>query len=252
MKRAVNGGTSGITWVLAALGVVALGLLGWRELRHREAESQWLEAQAALQLRLEDQEAANREQSARADQAAASLAEASLSLQGMSDRVTNLEAQRDHLRAEVDRQVERTRQAEASAELLQASLESSREALLQAEALPDSLSGELARERERIAYLESKLDHKAAGNAGIPPLLEVAGTSQDGTVFALSGPLPAQDSLPVKVYVCRSDRILLQGWINRIEDEAIIAHVLRWESPASALVKGEKVFILPGNSHEAD
>lgn len=252
MRRAGRLDTRGITGVLAALSVLALGLLGWRELGHRETQAQWSQTEAGLQAQLVNLEAERHGQSTRADQAEGALAEASLSLQGMADRVANLEAQREHLRAEFDRQTEQTRQAKARVDTLEASLESSQEALLRAESLPDLLKAELAGERLRLAQLESMLDQQAAGSAGLPPLLEVAGTSQDGTVFALSGPLPFEGSLPAKVFVCRADRILLDGWISRIEEEALIGHVKSWQTPASALVKGEKVFILPGISHEAD
>jgi hypothetical protein len=71
-------------------------------------------------------------------------------------------------------------------------------------------------------------------------------------VFAVSGELGVPGPLPVAVYLCRKDRIILEGWLHRLEGGKAIGHVARWHDPASTLVNGEKVFILPRQRHEAD
>ena len=48
------------------------------------------------------------------------------------------------------------------------------------------------------------------------------------------------------------DQILLEGWIHRREESYLISHVGKWHTSPSALVKGQKVFILPIHRYEAE
>ena len=85
----------------------------------------------------------------------------------------------------------------------------------------------------------------------MPVLYPLEGVSGDATVFALGGVDPQRSELPRAVYLCRKDGILLRGWLNHWAEGSVIGHVEEWHRPASTLVKGEKVFILPGERHES-
>ena len=248
-------GKAGIRGAVVVAAVIIVALTGWgtwREWSHRKAARSWELTRDTMTSELELIAASLERSSAMVGSLEAALSDLELARQTDQDRIANLEAQRDHLRAEVDRQAGRTREAEASLASLESDLESARQTLLELEGLPRQLQAELQSERSRITELEAQMDSQTGAQREYPPLLRLAGTSEDGKVFALEGNLPIDGPLPVPVYLCRQDTVLLEGWINRIEKDVIIGHVRRWRSPVSALVKGEKVFILPESSHEAD
>ena len=254
MKRAEKQERTG-GWLLPVM-VVALilgaGLAGWREWRQRAANHEWQQQLAAAGATLAETETELERAHAGLQRRRELLTEAEERIQTLGDRVANLEAQREHLRAENDRQAERARTAEATAEEMRASLEGARHELLLARERPDLLASELTAAHGRISELEELLDRQAAATSSLPAELTVAGLSSDSTVFALEDGPPPQGELPCPIHLCSKDGILLDGWIHRLEGDRLIGHVKRWHSPSSALVKGEKVFILPGKSHEAD
>jgi hypothetical protein len=135
---------------------------------------------------------------------------------------------------------------------LQEALQEVRREVLEANRLPRELRSHLEQARERVRFLESALDDLTVGLSGLPPLMEVEGLSTDRTVFSLSGSWHPAEELPLPVLLCQHDRIVLNGWLHRIDGERLIGHVANWEEGSSALVKGEKVFILPQLRHEAD
>jgi predicted negative regulator of RcsB-dependent stress response len=241
-------------WVVFLLtGLIGLGaLLGWREWAHRSAQADWLQQVSALE-----------EQAAQLNQAVESARETNISLgdtvsemevtvQSLRDRLGNLEAQRDHLQAEIKRQSERVRTAESGIESARAEVETARQALLEQSARPRQLESRLQQALLRIEEMESALDAAAVSLAEAPPLLTVEGLSSNQSVFSLNGPLPSAEDLPLPVTLCRRDNVVLEGWIHRRENGRAIGHVAEWREPASTLVKGEKVFILRNNHHEAE
>jgi hypothetical protein len=239
--------------MISGAGMLAfLAVLVWRERDHRLARGElaaqadaWRAELAARETELAQQ----RELGATLEGALAERESAALALR---DRVANLEAQRDHLRAEAERHGERVRRAEQGNEDAQLALQACRRELLEQSALPRELRAQLDQARAHAARLEEQLDGQAASGAAVPTPLAVAGVSGDRTVFAVSGELGVPGPLPVAVYLCRKDRIILEGWLHRLEGGKAIGHVARWHDPASTLVNGEKVFILPRQRHEAD
>lgn len=241
-------------WGIFSLGLLLVlsGLFMWREstrlglVRHFEGER--AEAAAVLARAKADLEAERN----RATGHEARLAEMEIEEQSLMDRNTNLEAQRDHLRTEAERQVGLRKAALARNGELQEALQGARREVLEANRLPRELRSHLEQARERIRSLETALDDQTAGLSGLPQLMQVEGLSTDRTVFALSGSWQPAKELPLPVLVCQRGRILLSGWLHRIDEGRLIGHVANWEEGSSALVKGEKVFILPQLRHEAD
>ncbi len=238
--------------VFPVLLLVALALLGWREYLHAGRRAAWTGETALLQGRLEDAGSRAAELEAELSAGKIRLDELEVERQSLADRAGNLEAQRDHLRAEMDRRMEELSSANEERAALRGQLEAARLAQLEAERLPGELQLKLENARSRIAELENRIDTLSARLAAFPSPLELQGCSADGSVFALSGQWTGNSPLPARVLVCRASQVLLEGWIHRREESALIGHVRRWESPASTLVKGEKVFILPLKDHEAD
>lgn len=239
--------------LLSAVGVVVcIALAGWREGLHARARAAW-EADAAAHAHKRDVlEADLAETRAALEATDDRLAAMEIERQSLRDRSTNLSAQRDHLRAEVDRRAAQARAAEQALEQAREALQVARQDLIDQAAVPRELEGKLAMANSRIGELEAALDERATDEARYPPLLEVAGLSEDRQVFALRGDLPRNATLPFPVYLCRQDRIVLEGWLHRVEDGTAIGHVKRWRNAASTLVNGQKVFILPAIAHEAD
>jgi hypothetical protein len=237
--------------LLAALGGLLL-LGGWRELSWRGCRQQQEIAQADLALRLDatDSElAAEREQRKRLESASA---EQLIRLESLQDRASNLAAQRDHLRAEVERRVEETRLARQAAAALETQLEEARLAAFEAGQLPSALQAQLDLAQKRIEDLEGQLDSSSERLAHSAPALILEGISSDQRAFALSGRLPETFSLPGGILLCRGDEILMEGWLHRREGATLIGHSAHWRVDASTLVKGEKVFILREDIYEAD
>ncbi len=252
MRRAKKTKSSGITLTLAVLAGLTVILLGWRELKHGRI-------QGSLNEQLQAQSAQLVTSQSRVEQLSTKLAElglkleaSELSVQSARDRAGNLESQRDHLRAQVDQRTERIRELESASESLEAELGRTRLSLLEAEQLPASLQGRLDSSLARIEGLETQLDGKSAECAKLPELHSWEGLSRDESVFALSGPLPDPSALPAEVYLCDANGLILEGWLARIEENMLLGHVEHLRSPVSALVKGEKVFILPRKGHEED
>lgn len=245
------GGTGGRVLLAAALLVIA-SLLGWREWGHHQAamagqlELAGIKEQLAERTQqLEQAEAGKRRRSEL-------IAEAEIRIQTLHDRVSNLEAQRDHLRAENSREAELAKKAAATAAEMQSHLERARHELLLAQEQPRKLEYELEAAHSRIGELEDRIDRQSVLQSHLPDSMELAGLSSDRAVFSLRGPLPEGLEFPSPVYLCRTDGILLDGWMHRLEGELVIGHVEHWRRPSSTLVKGEKVFILPRTRHEAD
>jgi hypothetical protein len=232
--------------------VSLLGLLAWREWAHAGETKRWQadieRLEAGLSMKSADLMQAL-EDLAAAERIAGELETTSASLR---DRATNLEAQRDHLRAETERQAERARLADVRVEAMQVELEEARQSALALSALPRELRSQLEQANAKISELENSLDARGIEQSDFPESLEVAGLSTDGSVFALAGALPEETTLPFPVYLCQRNSIQLEGWINRVENGVAIGHVELWREAASKLVKGEKVFILPRQRHEAD
>jgi vacuolar-type H+-ATPase subunit I/STV1 len=227
-------------------------MLAWRERVHvyrQAADRQRLED---LSVELDSATTALDSEQAEVESLRAELEQQQLALNDRRDRIANLEAQRDHLRAEVDQRADELRKAESAETALLAELEEARYRALQLEEQPRQLVGQLAQANARIGELEAMLDESMAMAPEAPVPYLVSGISTDQTVFLLRGSLNTETPLPHPVHVCDNRGILLDGWISRTDGDHLIGHVARWNRPASALVKGEKVFILPGKSHEPD
>ena len=241
-------------WGISSMGLLLVlgGLFIWRESERldlvRELARERQEA-AAYRVRTEADLQALRERAAGRKER---LAEMEIEHQSLNDRVANLEAQRDHLRTEAGRQGTLRKEALAAKEKMQETLQQAQLEVIGLNRLPRELRGQLEQARERVRSLETVLDEQSVGQAGLPSLMEVEGLSTDRNVFALSGSWKPAREMPLPVLLCRRDRIILEGWLHRIENGRIIGHVANWEDPSSALVKGEKVFILPKLRHEAD
>lgn len=178
------------------------------------------------------------------------LSEMGLENQSHKDRISNLEAQRDHLRAENNKQVDRAKFLQSALQALENELADARHRALELELLPNTLSAELATARSHISELESELDDRTEILSKIPDQYEFSGVSSDSSVFAINGSEIQSDQLPFAMHLCNLDGIILTGWIHHNNDRQLIGHVLNWNQTASALVKGEKVFMLPTKSHE--
>jgi predicted nucleic acid-binding Zn-ribbon protein len=241
-------------WVLLLVigfsGMAALFI--WREWTHRAARAAWLEEATALEGQVGQLEAAVVSARATIGSLEETLAQKDMTEQSLRDRMGNLEAQRDHLQTEVKRQADRVRIAESGIEAARAEVETARQALLEQSARPRELEGRLGQAQARIETMEDAMDASAAALAEAPPLLTLDGLSGNRSVFSLTGELPAADALPLPVYLCRREKVVLEGWIHRRENGLAIGHVSEWREPASNLVKGEKVFILRRNHHEAE
>jgi hypothetical protein len=163
----------------------------------------------------------------------------------LEDQCENLTAQLEHLRADRNRlsgELKRARKAYAESE---SDLEEAREQWLLATHRPRELEAELKVKTALLEELESQLDVLAQGESSAPRFAELVGTSSDGRAFAITGlPLDAAD-LPMEIYLCQRDSILLEGWIDRSHEDHLIGHTHRWLKAPSTLVKAEKVFILP-------
>jgi hypothetical protein len=239
--------------ILSGSGVVILiGLLAWREWTHAGNRSAWEAESIGLQENLSAQSLELKEKEEQLAEANAVLAELEVNHESLRDRTTNLEAQRNHLRAETDRQSERARLAEATVLEIRAELEQARQRALELSAIPRELQAQVDQAQARVDELEGALDTRTGLQSVYPAALNVEGVTTDGSVFALTGAVPDSTTLPLPIYLCQKDSIKLEGWINRLENGVAIGHVEEWRTAASTLVKGEKVFILPRQRHEAD
>lgn len=227
-------------------------LLVWREWNHRTLRAEWDRQQTVLEEQNGQLDAAVTAARNTIDSLEETLAQMAVTEQSLRDRLGNLEAQRDHLQTEVKRQSDRVQSAESRIEAAQVEVETAREALLEQAARPRELEGQLGQARARIEEMEATLDAAAVSLAETPSLVTVDGLSGNQTVFSLAGDLPSADALPLPVYLCRKESVVLEGWIHRRENGLAIGHVSEWREPASNLVKGEKVFILRRHYHEAE
>lgn len=232
---------------LALLG----GILAWREVSHLHAR-QLLEKTLA-DLHTDNRTAVSEHAAAVAklDQCQSARVEMETSLQSQLDRSKNLEAQRDHLRAEIDRLNTKAIAAAKTTEGLRAELETARSRILDLSRQPASMESRLRQCRDRIESLQDSLDAASQRAAGAPVAVTFAGLSRDRKVFALKGNPPEGFRLPCPVALCDRDTVLLQGWLRRIENGHLIGHVSGAGEPASTLVKGKKVFILHLLDHES-
>jgi regulator of replication initiation timing len=227
-------------------------LLAWREWTHRSARAEWAGQTAALEGQVGQLDSALATARETIHSHEETLAQMAITEQSLRDRLGNLEAQREHLQTEVKRQGERVRSAESRIEAAQVEVETARQALLEQAARPRELEGRLGQAQARVEEMEAALDASAASLAESPSLLRIDGLSGNRSVFSLAGDLPSPDLLPLPVYLCRGESVILEGWIHRRENGLAIGHVSEWREPASNLVKGEKVFILRRHHHEAE
>jgi archaellum component FlaC len=228
---------------LALLAAIAAG--SWRELSNRQALAGALERESALQDSIQ-------EMSSRLEQSLAGLASANetsnaqkIEIRDLTDRIANLSAQRDHLRSDNEQKVRQMQSLESQVKSIRDELAESKLSILELESLPRRLAADLDMAKERIAQLESALDHQAAAAMDLPETYVLEGVSSDNRVFSLAGGLADNASLPRTIYLCGPEGIILEGWIYKSTGERILGHVRNWHQAASALVKGEKVFILP-------
>lgn len=254
MRRAgkkQTGKASGTTVILAVLVGLSLALVVWREVAHAQSESRAHARESRLGVELSQLESVRESLLKEVTVLQADQSELNLQLVSLRDRTSNLEAQRDHLRADNERQVNMRREMEASLNELHNKLEDARADALDLSGRPAELETQLANSRERVRRLEEQLDQQAIHLANSPPTYQVEGLSSDNKVFALRG-LPIEESrLPQSIHLCGTGGLILSGWIHRNEEEFLVGHVRDWHVPSSALVKGEKVFILPGKTHES-
>lgn len=254
MRRAgkkETGKASGTTVILAVLVGLSLSLVMWREVAHARADSRAHAREKRLGVELSQLESVRESLLEAVAGLQAEQSELDLQLQSLRDRSSNLEAQRDHLRAENERQVNMRREMEVSLDTLHNELEAARSEALELSGRPAELETRLASSRERISVLEDQLDQQAIRLADSPTPYEVEGLSSDKKVFALSGGSIEENQLPRSIHLCGTEGLILSGWIHRNEEEFLIGHVRDWHLPSSALVKGEKVFIVPGKTHES-
>jgi hypothetical protein len=237
--------------LLALLAIVA-AVLVWREATHRSILVGRAAQEAALQQQLENVQASWQSEQEQRLGLAGTVDDQLITIQSLEDRATNLEAQRDHLRVEVERLAALGHKTETANKELMTQLEDVRHDLLQAGARPQGLENSLAAALSRIEALEQRIDEQATLLRHLPGRLEVDALSSDGLAFSLKGETAALPELPAPVYVCGAGGIYLEGWAHRLEGEILIGHAERWRVDTSTLVKGEKVFILPRNTYEAD
>jgi hypothetical protein len=252
MKRAETRLKAGGLVLPAGIMLLCGLLLGWREWNHRQQGAAWRERCDTVERQLADTSAGLEQALEGSRKRSALLDEAEIRLQTLVDRAGNLEAQREHLRAENNRLAEKARSAESALEHMQTELETARHELLVAQELPHMLRSELEAARARASGMEELLDARTAATSRLPDEWSLGGLSADLSVFSLAGDARLDREFPFQVHLCNRDGILLDGWIHRREGELLIGHVKQWRTPSSALVKGQKVFILPGTSHEAD
>jgi len=234
------------------LGGLIIVIFGWREFRHREIQGEHAALEGNLLGKIHNLEAKLEEASAQTIRCEASIKEMEIELQSRADRCANLSAQRDHLRAESERQSTLAKERSEALAMMEKDLQATRHELLLKAAAPRTLEAEISRKDARIQELESLLDRQSAMQAVHPDMYAVEGISSDGSVLLLSGNLDISLNFPTSIRLCRKNEVLLNGWINRIEDSRIIVHTGEWQVSPSALVKGEKVFILPGRYHDSD
>lgn len=178
----------------------------------------------------------------------AQLDQLSIERQDALDRIGNLEVQRDNLRADIQRRQDERDSLVSARRDAEGALESIRIENLQLQDLPRQLESELLTCRENFASTEEALLELQANAALTPPLLTLAGISADRRVFAIQGSLAA--NLPAEFHVAQANGYLVQGRLLRREDELVLAAAERWHIDPSALVNGQKVFILPTFDHE--
>jgi hypothetical protein len=252
MRRAGKTGSFGLTTVFAVLAGLSLAVLAWREQGHQRAGEAFKEELEALSVQISLSRENQDHLISNVDALEQELESAKLSIQSLRDRAGNLEAQRDHLRAQVDQRALKVRELEDASVILEADLSRTRLNLLETQQLPSVLQNRLDASLARVEELEQLLDAQSSDRAKLPGLLSWEGRSKDKSVFALSGELPDATGFPESVYICDANGLILEGWLARIKDDRLLGHVEHWRSPVSALVKGEKVFILPREGHEED
>lgn len=233
------------TWMLLlGTGGILAGVVCFQQFRLHQLGTGWERREAAL---LSSAEQLRREVAAlKADLEAAgeNIARMRAAKQNRLDRIENLETQRDHLDRSLQEATRSLAEARKEREKALAEREEALHAKLQARALPDKLREDLRLGRARIAELEKQLDRLHAARADFPPLLTIADTSADGTVFLLAGDNLPTPERPLPVLLCRDGEVLLEGWLNRREGAFLVGHSGPDALSASALVKGEKVFMV--------
>lgn len=250
MKRAGIYRTRGINILFGTLLLLSLCLFAWREYSHRKVLQHMDAALAILNNSGSLLQAELDQKSATLETVSGELSESHIERESLIDRIANLEAQRDHLRLDNDNKLQRVKSLETMLESMELRLSDANHKVLELQTLPSKLTRELVSANNRLEELQSQMDEQAGLSAAIPESYAYEGTSSDGSVFALSGTPPQMDDLPQPVYLCNLNGIILEGWIHRASEEALFGHVGNWRQPASALVKGEKVFMLPKSNHE--
>ena len=230
-------------WILLLpTGLLLVGVLTFQQFRLHQIRAERIAEEAAFTATIKERET---ELALAAENLSAKeqvLADLKAEEQNRLDRIENLETQRDHLADNLKAANKAFAKAEVEREQALAEREEALHAKLKARTLPEKLRGDLRRAQARIGELENQLDQEAATAAEFPDLLTVADLSADGSVFLLEGESFPTHALPRPILLCRDNEVLLQGWLNRREGGIYVGHVD--SANASALVKGEKVFIL--------
>ncbi|MFO7725929.1 MAG: hypothetical protein R6V45_10305, partial [Oceanipulchritudo sp.] len=137
------------TWGLTSAGLLLLviGLFAWRESQHLDLvqamERERVKAETVLDRTKAERESARE----KASELEKGLADLGIEHQSLTDRVANLEAQRDHLRTEARRQASLRKEALSALGKRQEALQEARREILEANRLPRELRGRLEQAR---------------------------------------------------------------------------------------------------------
>ncbi|MEY3001561.1 MAG: hypothetical protein RL648_1775 [Verrucomicrobiota bacterium] len=204
---------------------------------HKAARNNWAIQSTELETRLS-------QAAAELETAATRYRALELEARGNLDRATNLTAQRDHLKRQVDQLLAEEATHREHVIKWETELEGLRLETIRLAGEPARLQAELQSLRRQTTDLEDALDAMAKASAHLPPSMEVAGISSDKQVFSLAGDVPDGLQLPQALLLCNGGTVILEGWLNRIENGIALGHVKDWRRDASELVNGTKVFIV--------
>lgn len=236
----------------ACLGIMSVfsAYLLWRNAGLRESLAAQERIAITLQAELDQLKLEHDALQRQRDALSAETGHLRIELQSLEDRASNLAAQRDHLRSEMERRAAHALELEAKADSMERELAESRLKGLQLEQLPGELEAKLEMARKRIAVLEEQVDNHASELSDVPQSFVYSGTSSDESVFSIEGKLPDMAAVPQKIFLLDAGGLILEGWIHKAVEGHLVGHTAKWHQSASALVKGQKVFMLPSKSHE--
>jgi septal ring factor EnvC (AmiA/AmiB activator) len=172
-------------------------------------------------------------------------------LQEAVDHAANVALQRDHLQIELSamsRRIETAGQAQADAEAIAAQ---ARLDLLEANAAPARLTTEIERLTRNVTSLQEQLADAKGRLAQGPGAAFYAGRSIDTKVVALQlDGSAASITEATRLYAASGERLAFAGRPLRMESDVLLVEVMSWHIQASALVNGQKLFILRAIDHE--